>query len=78
MYNEGVLVSEFRCPEFWSLKTLQLLIEDHLNAPDRVVFKLFYGPEILSGMLMENITLADIRNTLTRKNLRYSKIHFPI
>lgn len=47
-------------------------MERHFSSPDCLVLSVFEGPQIVSQMLLESITLKDVRDLLTAKNLQKS------
>ena len=79
VFSEGVLVCDFQCASFWNLKTLLLIIEEHLQSADKLVLCIFNGPHLISDMLLENVTLRDIRCFLeSHGNPSKSKLIFGV
>lgn len=58
------MVCELKCPRYWTLKTVLLTMEKHFSAPDSLELALFEGPHVLSHMLLESLTLKDVRAAL--------------
>lgn len=67
VFQEGLLICELQCPSYWTLKSIVVEMERRLSCADSLVLGLFEGPHVLSSVLLESLTLADVRLILDSK-----------